>query len=183
MKYTDFYKPEEITVAKIWQVISAALFRKPVPQIQQDEMRRTFYMGFTEAFKLMTDISEAFAEDQASRILARLHEEVNVFHAQEIAKLLPEKYQTGVDPAVGQSKTVEQVIRREDYQGSEPEYIREFLKELAKDIHRKMPDKWGFTLFIFDVDAGANGNLLYLSSARREDMVKVIREFLEKQPQ
>lgn len=68
----------------------------------------------------------------------------------------------------------------ENYQGPEPEHIRTFLKELGRSIKDKVPNGWGFTLLLFDYDKGQEGSILYLSSAKREDMVKAMREFLSK---
>lgn len=180
--YLDFFKPEDIQLKKMWEVIARMLFPKGASEIQYLEMRRAFYIGFTECFKIMSDVSDRMSEEEASKVLARLHNEVNSFFENEIPKI-----KQGFDPAKpGADKTVEAVvdpvkITRENYHGHEPEHIRELLKEMGNNIAKGMPTGWGFTLFLFSY--GANGNLLYLSSASREDMVKTLREFLEKQPQ
>ncbi len=68
---------------------------------------------------------------------------------------------------------------KENYQGPEPEHIREVLKDMGREIKAKMPEGWGFTLLMFDFDKGQKGSMLYLSSAQREDMIKAMEEFLE----
>lgn len=58
-----------------------------------------------------------------------------------------------------------------------PELIAK-LNQLARDLRVKLPPGVGFTLFLFDY--GQDGHLAYISTAEREDMVKVVREWLEK---
>lgn len=90
LNYTDIMKPEEISIEKIWLGLAAALFKnKPVSKLQHDEIRRIFYMGFTECFKIMLDLSLELPEDQTNKILTRLQNEAKEFHAKEIGKLIP----------------------------------------------------------------------------------------------
>lgn len=55
------------------------------------------------------------------------------------------------------------------------------LEALARSIGRTlkvaMPEGVGFALLVFDY--GEGGHLTYVSSARREDMVKAVKEWLE----
>lgn len=88
MNYLDFMKPEEITISKMWAVICAHLFKdRAVPSIQYEEMRRAFYMGFTEGFKVMVDVSERLSETDAAAVMTRLNDEAAAFHVSEIEKL------------------------------------------------------------------------------------------------
>lgn len=57
------------------------------------------------------------------------------------------------------------------------EEMEEFLLEWGRTINATMPDGWGFTLLMFDY--GEDGNMLYLSSAKREDVVRSMQEFIE----
>jgi len=50
------------------------------------------------------------------------------------------------------------------------------MRELAGAITALLPKGIGFTLFLFDF--GAGGHMSYLSNARADDVVKLIREFL-----
>lgn len=49
-------------------------------------------------------------------------------------------------------------------------------REYANLLRTKMPAGVGFALFLFDF--GADGNVAYVSTARREDMIRLVREWL-----
>jgi hypothetical protein len=53
------------------------------------------------------------------------------------------------------------------------------LRVIAGAIDEEMPPGFGFALFIFDY--GEHGNMFYISSAQRDDMVKTLKEFIAKQ--
>ena len=171
--YLDFFKPEDIQLKKMWEVISRMLFPKGASEIQYLEMRRAFYIGFTECFKIMSDVSDRMSEEEASKVLSRLHDEAKMFFEQELPKL-----KRDIENAAPPS--VKPVINREDYHGNEPPHIREILKEMGAEMSKKMPPGWGFAFFMFTYQAG---NILYFSSADRKTMCQALREFLEKQPQ
>lgn len=59
----------------------------------------------------------------------------------------------------------------------EMEETRDFAQRLGIAIGDMVPEGWGFTLLLFEY--GDSGNLIYLSSANPEDMVKTMQEFLE----
>ena len=54
-----------------------------------------------------------------------------------------------------------------------------YLKEIGETIKTGLPANMGFALLMFDY--GEGGAMFYLSSAQREDMLKAMREFMEKQ--
>jgi hypothetical protein len=51
------------------------------------------------------------------------------------------------------------------------------LQGFARHIHERLPEGWGFSLLIFPFD---QQSMLYVSDGRREDMIKVIREYADK---
>lgn len=51
-------------------------------------------------------------------------------------------------------------------------------RELADGLKAKVPAGVGFALFLFDF--GADGNTAYVSTAKREDMIALVREWLER---
>lgn len=56
------------------------------------------------------------------------------------------------------------------------------LREIARLLKDSMPPGWGFTLFIFEYgDEVDKGSMFYASSSDREDMIKVLKEFIAKQ--
>lgn len=56
------------------------------------------------------------------------------------------------------------------------------LREVAKDIGRKiganLPEGVGFALLVFDFDGP--GSLAWISNANRDDMLKALKEFMQK---
>ena len=50
--------------------------------------------------------------------------------------------------------------------------------KLARRLGKSMGPNQGFALLMFDF--GDEGNLAYCSNARREDMLKAMREFIQK---
>ena len=58
------------------------------------------------------------------------------------------------------------------------EEIEALLKDLGKSLKNRMPEGWGFNLMIFSY--GEGGSMFYLSSAQRNDMIKAMREFVDK---
>lgn len=80
LKYTDLMKPEEISIERCWKVFAAEIFKgRPISQTQHDEMKKAFYGGFSECFKIMSDVSEALPEDKACAVLDRLTREGNEY--------------------------------------------------------------------------------------------------------
>lgn len=90
--YLDIFKPEQLTVAAIWEVVEKMIFQNMQPsEVQRTEMRRAFYIGFTENFKLMNDVSDRLTEDQACDVLNRINKELMAFHEAEIGRMIPPK--------------------------------------------------------------------------------------------
>lgn len=52
------------------------------------------------------------------------------------------------------------------------------LKELGELIGKNLPEGWGFSLLLFDFNAGDNGSLFYTSNGLREDLVMMMKEFI-----
>ena len=52
------------------------------------------------------------------------------------------------------------------------------MRNVAQAIGANLPAGTGFALFVFDF--GEKGNLAYASSAARPDVVKLLREWIEK---
>lgn len=65
-----------------------------------------------------------------------------------------------------------------NYEVDDP-MIKSILLRVGRKLLQDMPPKYGFTLFIFTY--GEGGDLFYMSSALREDMIKTMKEFLRKQ--
>lgn len=64
-----------------------------------------------------------------------------------------------------------------------PDSLRETMNALAltldEILNEKTEERVGFSLLVFDF--GEDGTMSYISNAAREDMIKAMEEFLEKQ--
>jgi GGDEF domain-containing protein len=54
----------------------------------------------------------------------------------------------------------------------------EVLKKFGQVLRDVMPPGYGFSLLIFTF--GPDGNLFYTSNANREDMIRIMQEFIAK---
>lgn len=63
------------------------------------------------------------------------------------------------------------------------EAVMRLLHEIADSVKEQTPKGWGFTVFLFPYgDAtGPGKDTFYISTANREDMIQVLREFVGKQ--
>lgn len=66
----------------------------------------------------------------------------------------------------------------DNYEVREPT-IEASLQDIGRTIAPTLPDGWGFALFIFSF--GEAGSTFYISNADREDMLKMLQEFIERQ--
>jgi hypothetical protein len=64
-----------------------------------------------------------------------------------------------------------------EHEVDDPE-MKATLNALAKVLAEALPEGWGFTLMLFSY--GEGGNLFYISSAERSDVLNMLREFLQK---
>lgn len=58
------------------------------------------------------------------------------------------------------------------------EEVEQKLKDIGRMLKEAMPAGFGFTFLMFSY--GAEGAMFYISSAQREDMIKALREFIQK---
>ncbi len=54
--------------------------------------------------------------------------------------------------------------------------VRGQLQKLARYLKTKTPKGWGFALLMFEFSDKLGGNLQWVSSAQRADMIKSLRE-------
>jgi predicted hydrocarbon binding protein len=67
----------------------------------------------------------------------------------------------------------------EDYRVPVSDEIKDTLRDMGRTIGKALPKGWGFTLLIYTF--GEGGTMTYISNAQREDMLKAMQEFLQKQ--
>lgn len=58
--------------------------------------------------------------------------------------------------------------------------IEQIIRRLGKLIGKQLPEGWGF-LMLFTY--GKDGSLFYRSSAQREDVINVMKEFIRRNTQ
>lgn len=56
------------------------------------------------------------------------------------------------------------------------------MQSIAKAIEKELPDKWGFFVLCFPFNASPDSIGEYASNGRREDVMEVMRRFVEKNP-
>lgn len=56
--------------------------------------------------------------------------------------------------------------------------IEALLRKLGNRIGAKLPKNWGFTLLLFEYGDGKS--LFYISSAERDDIIKMMKEFISR---
>lgn len=54
------------------------------------------------------------------------------------------------------------------------------LQAIAKDIKEKLPENMGFALLAYEFGESEDKRMLYVSNSNREDVMKAMVEFLEK---
>ena len=54
------------------------------------------------------------------------------------------------------------------------------LQEIARDINKKLPENFGFTLLAYEFGDDNGRKMLYVSNSDREDIVNAMQEFITK---
>lgn len=54
------------------------------------------------------------------------------------------------------------------------------LQAIAKDIKEKLPEKMGFALLTYEFGEGDDKRMMYISNSNREDVIKAMLEFVDK---
>lgn len=64
---------------------------------------------------------------------------------------------------------------------SEEEYIKGKLQNIAQNIDKELPEGFGFALLTFKFNTEPDtSELMYVSNADRQDIVKAMKEWIEK---
>lgn len=66
----------------------------------------------------------------------------------------------------------------QEFEVHHPE-VEKIMKDIGKMIGPLMPKGFGFTLMVYSF--GEGGSMFYISNAERDDMLKAMGEFIEKQ--
>ena len=54
------------------------------------------------------------------------------------------------------------------------------LQSIAKDIKEKLPENMGFALLTYEFGEGDDKRMMYISNSNREDVIKAMLEFVDK---
>lgn len=81
MKWSDLCKkPGDISIEMLWKIYSGHIFEGiEISAAQYSETKQAFFVGFSECFRFMTDISSELEESVACKVLSRLNDEANIF--------------------------------------------------------------------------------------------------------
>lgn len=64
---------------------------------------------------------------------------------------------------------------------NEEEHIKGKLQNIAQNIDKELPEGFGFALLTFKFNAEPDtSDLMYVSNANRQDIVKAMKEWIEK---
>ena len=58
--------------------------------------------------------------------------------------------------------------------------VKARLHNIAKNIDDRLPDGFGFCLLTFPFGEQKNGEIMYVSNANREDIVKAMKEWIDR---
>jgi len=131
------------------------------PHIQVEECRRAYYAG---AYFLLMTLANSFDEDTPEADGIAMLEDLKA----EIERYAAAAGAPGIMPTQPDIS----------YTTADPDQIKPILQKLGGAIGSGLPVGYGFCLFLFTYQAG---NVFYISSGDRADVLIMIREFLKKQ--
>jgi hypothetical protein len=157
------------TVAESFATYRAQVIPPAAPDVQVEECRRAFYAGvYFCLLNLMHNIGdESTDEEQGIVELEKLKAECEAFAAGK-GMPLPRA-------------TPPPVVEPPNYTTRDAGEMRPVLQELGGRIGATLPEGWGFNLLLFTY--GAGGSLFYISSAERQDVIAVMREYIKRNTQ
>jgi hypothetical protein len=79
-EWPDFVKPEDMSIAFLWTNFAGHVLPPEAGPTQREEMRKAFFAGFTECFKVINDYCTRLNERDAVALLDRLNQEALAFY-------------------------------------------------------------------------------------------------------
>jgi hypothetical protein len=158
------------TVAESFATYRSAVIPPGAPESQVEECRRAFYAG---SYFLLMNVAhnigdESTDEDQGIVELEKLKAECENFAAR-VGMPLPRAEPPPPEPT------------QHTYVGPEAAEVRTILNDCGRVLRPMMPEGHGFTLII--ASYGEGGGLYYISTVEREDSIRMMREFINRQTQ
>lgn len=156
--------PQAKTVADAFEQ-----YRKVLPStagpIQVKETKRAFYAGaYSLLMTVATGIEEDTPEEEGVDMLVALKTEI-----EEYADAQRAVNAAGVPRDPPES----------NYTAPDPDGIGPLMRQIGEHIGAALPHGWGYVLLLFGI--GENQNLFYASSGNRGDVLRTMREFINRQ--
>lgn len=71
---------DNLKVEMLWRLYAQNVFgQNEVSAVQYKEMKQSYFCGFSECFRIMSDIADRYDENEANDILTRLCRESNEY--------------------------------------------------------------------------------------------------------
>lgn len=161
------------SVAEAFSKYRTMVMALDAPADQVAECRHAFYAAvhFTLLHLVLTVGDASTSEEAGIESLERLKDECDAY----------------AESMVGNNETATDFAGRvllaseSRYTVPDPLEVKRLIQELGDRIGAELPTGWGFNLLLFSY--GDKGSLFYISSARREDVIAVMREFIQRQVQ
>ena len=60
------------------------------------------------------------------------------------------------------------------------ELVKRRMQKIARKVDQELPTGFGFVVLAFNFGKGIDNEMIYVSNANREDVVKTMEEFIQK---
>lgn len=164
------------TVAESWGTYRKGVVPADAPPIQVEECRRAFYAGVY--FLLLNCLynigDESTSEEEGEAELAKLKRECELF-ARDVGMPLPSPILPPPEAPRGPQPAT---VAESHYTTAGAAEMRPLLQMLARRVASGLPKGWGFNLMLFAY--GTGGDLFYISSAQRADVLDIMREYIRR---
>lgn len=71
---------DNLKVEMLWRLYASHIFAgMNVGTTQYQETKQAYFVGFSEAFKVLSDVADKYSEDDANTILTRISKEANAY--------------------------------------------------------------------------------------------------------
>lgn len=60
------------------------------------------------------------------------------------------------------------------------EFVKSKMQKIAKKVDEELPNGYGFVVLAFNFGEGKDNEMMYVSNANRQDIVKAMKEWIKK---
>lgn len=81
ISWSDVFKdPKDVSIETFWRLFSQIAFEgKGISALQYGEMKKAYFIGFSDCFKFMSDFANEMSEDKACEIFSKIAKESNEY--------------------------------------------------------------------------------------------------------